>query len=181
MTQVVKVCVEELSPGPASADIPELKTSRTRGGLWGNWSNHFKKGRILAAHHPTLPIWPPYVWPLKKGNSHQKAPPHWSLNRTEILRCWDIRSTMGREVAQTRPRPHLNCAPTDWLCVWFLKFLYPLLPCLLCDLSSVLLCVLCKKPFHMVKCYWVWYPEPALQLWFNFALWLNKADAVERH
>ena len=56
-----------------------------------------------------------------------------------------------------------------------------LLSCLLCGLSYVLLCVLCKKPSSTT--WWNVTEFGILHLFHNYvnlALWLNKTDMVER-
>lgn len=128
----------------------------------------------------------PQTWPLVSDHLKQataaKALPHWSLTRTEILHCLN-RSGKCQELTWTRPRAHpsarpqteftfghlTSCTPSlTWFVVWIV-------------FCPALGAVWEVQFNHMMNCHWVWNPEPALYLCFNFALWSNTAAIVERH
>lgn len=57
--------------------------------------------------------------------------------------------------------------------VWFINVLHPSLFCVSRSLSSALCAAQEAKFNHLVKCQWVWNPEPAWYILINFALRLK--------
>ena len=107
--------------------------------------NPFKKGRILAANYHTLFRPEPSMSDHLKKAAAAEGSPDGSPTRTEILPCMN-RSSGCQGLPRTRPRPDLGCVPPPWLHFGSLSSCPLLRSCLLCGLSSVLLCGLCKRP-----------------------------------
>lgn len=118
-------------------------------GAW-NLLNPLTKGNIWAANCQTPQTWPLYIWPLKKRQLPPKAPPDGSWNRTGILSGLNMKSSECGELTRTSPKSYLSCMPPDW--PWFVHLLHPFVTLCVYGLSSVLLCVPCKKPSLITSC-----------------------------
>ena len=137
------------------------------------WLNPFKKGGFLQQ---TVKF---FRWPLTSDHLKRQLLPKVlsdrSPNGIENLQCSNTVSIKCRELTQRGPMPYLNCEPTYWLHVWFFVNFLPSVNCLMfCFVLWVR-----SQVNHMVKCHWVWDPVTTLYN-VNLALWLTKADIVER-
>ena len=113
---------KEISPGPMSADPPELRTSWTREGCRDpKPMKSLSKGKDFGSKLSDSSDLPFYVWPLKKGNCHWRLCPSDLGGRTENLHCLNIKSIKCPKLTRPNWRPYLNRAPTDWLHLCFLN------------------------------------------------------------
>lgn len=125
-------------------DISEISTSwwHTHNWLPPATKPPFRKGRSLEQTVLTLTCTSDHIL---KRQLPPKALPSWPLNRTEILHCLNIISSKCRELTLTGLRPYLNYVLIDWLHVWFINFLPPILSYLCSGRFFVLCFVWCVR------------------------------------